>query len=219
MSRLAKKSSIKRTTAYLVVDSLKEKGLLSSAKKGKKTKFYAEDPRKINEMLAEKKKAIDKIMPDLLSFANLIDKKPKIRYFEGKRACIEVLEDTLKYPKSEILAWFGEKYLAHYDDYFLTKYIPKRLEKRIWVRSIFPDNPQMRELIKFDQQQLRQSKFISSLKFKMGVEINMYGNDKVGIIAYDEDIAVIIESRKIYEAQKSIFEIMWEMLPETKEVA
>jgi hypothetical protein len=34
-----------------------------------------------------------------------------------------------------------------------------------------------------------------------------------GFIAYDEEIAVIIESQKIHEAQKNIFEVMWEMLP------
>jgi len=210
ISRLAKKSGIKRTTTYLVVDSLKEKGLLSSAKKGNKTKFYAEDPRKIDELIMEKKKAIDKIMPELLSFANLLDRKPKIRYFEGKDAYKEVFKDILKYPNSEVLAWFNEKFVDY--DFFPNYFIPKRKEKKIWARAIFPDNPKTREIAQSDQVELRQGKFIASDRFKMEIEINIYGKNKIGLIAYDEELAVIIESQKIFEAQKSIFEVMWEML-------
>lgn len=210
ISRLAQKSGIKRTTTYLVVESLKEKGLLSSAKRGNKAKFYAEDPRKIDEILSEKKKAIDKIMPELLSFANLIDRKPKIRYFEGKDAYKEVFKDILRYPNSEVRAWFNEKFVEY--DFFPDYFIPKRKEKKIWALAIFPDNPKTREVAKKDQEHLRQSKFILSEKFKMDIEINIYGKNKVGLISYDEEIAIIIESQKIYEAQKSIFEVMWDML-------
>jgi sugar-specific transcriptional regulator TrmB len=210
ISRLAQKSGIKRTTTYLVVDSLREKGLISSIKKGKKMRLYAEDPRKIDDIILEKKRAIDRIMPELLSFANLLDRKPKIRYFEGKDAYKEVFKDILKYPNSEIRAWFNEKFVEY--DFFPNYFIPKRKERKIWARAIFPDNQNTREVVKKDQEHLRQSKLVSSEKFKMDIEINIYGKNQVGIIAYDEEIAVIIESQKIYEAQKSIFEVMWEML-------
>ena len=50
IGRLAKKSGIKRTTTYLVVDTLKEKGLLSSLKKKNKVFFYADDPRALQRI-------------------------------------------------------------------------------------------------------------------------------------------------------------------------
>lgn len=212
ISRLAKKSGIKRTSTYLVVDSLKEKGLFSSTKKGNKTLFLAEDPRKIEEMLEEKKEKLSRIMPELLAFSNIFDRKPKIRLFEGKDAFKEAYKDTLNFPKSEVLAWFSEDYARVVDSkYFLEYYIPKRLENRIWVRAIFPNTPSMRNFSGKDKSHLRQSKIISTPKFKLDIEIMLYGKYKIGLISYDEEITIIIESSKIFKALESLFEVMWEM--------
>ena len=106
VSRLARKAEIKRTTAYLVIDSLKERGLISSLKKESASVFFAEDPRKLHEVLEERKQKIDKIMPQLLAFTNLIDKKPEIRYFDGNEGIKEVYRDSLKYQNQEILTWW-----------------------------------------------------------------------------------------------------------------
>lgn len=216
ISRISKKANIKRTTAYWVVDSLKERGLISSIKKGIQTKYHAEDPRKIEEMLEEKKISIQKIMPELMSFANLIDKKPKIRYFEGKEAFKEVFKDILKYPSSEVLAWFDENFASIDQQFFFDYFVPKRKEKKIWARVIYPDNPQTRELVASNQEHLIKSKLATSTKFKMDIEINLYGKNKMGIISYPEQLAIIIESQKIFDAQKNIFELLWDNLPEIK---
>ena len=109
------------------------------------------------------------------------------------------------------MAWFSDDYMRYGANYFLEYYIPKRLEKKIWARTIFPDIASMREFAKNDEKQLRQSKFISSKKFQIHIEIILYGQSKIGLIAYDEELAIIIESQKIFEALKSFFEVMWEM--------
>ena len=212
ISRLAKKANIKRTTAYWVVDSLKEKGLISSIKKGAQTKYHAEDPHKIEELLEDKKLSIRKIMPELMSFANLIDKKPKIRYFEGKEAYKEVFKDILRYPNSEVLAWFDENFISVDQKFFFEYFVPKGKERKIWARVIYPDNTQTRELVASNQEHLIQGKIANSKKFKMDIEINLYGKNKMGIISYPEQIAIIIESQKIFEAQKNIFELLWDNL-------
>ncbi len=214
VSRLARKAGIKRTTAYLVIESLKEKGLISSLKKESTSVFFAEDPRKIHDILEERKEKIDKIMPQLLAFTNLIDKKPKIRYFEGTEGIKEVYRDSLRYPGREMLTWYSETYSTHFDEkFFLEDYIPKRVKKKIFVRAILPDNEIIRNLTKNDQKHLRKSKFISPEQYHISIEINMYGNNKVGIISYDEQLGIIIESKKIYDSIKNIFEIMWNLLP------
>ena len=216
ISRLAKKSGVNRSTTYFVVDSLMAKGLMSRIRKGKKTFFYAEDPRKIQELLQEKEEAIEKIMPELLAFANLIDRKPDIRYFEGTQGIKEVYKDTLNYPDQEICAWFSEAFLKFDENFFYDYYIPQRLEKKISVRAIFPDTDEMKKFASHNEKHLRRSKMIQKEKFTMPVEISLYGKRKIGIMAYEEQIGLIIESPKIHEALKNIFEIMWDMLPENK---
>jgi len=108
-TRLSQKSKVKRTTVYLVTDSLKGKGLISSVKRAGRTLFFSEDPRKIVGQLEDKKEAILRVMPELLSLTNLIDKKPVIRYFEGKEGIKEVFKETLLYPSSELLGWFPDQ--------------------------------------------------------------------------------------------------------------
>ena len=213
VSRLAKKAGVKRTTTYLVLESLKEKGLISSLKKESASVFFAEDPKKLHVIMEERKEKIDKIMPQLLAFTNLIDKKPEIRYFEGSEGIKEIYRDSLKYPDSEMLTWYAQNFSTHFEEkFFLEEYIPKRLKKKIWVRAILPDSQIIREWIKNDQSHLRKSKLISAEKYPISIELNMYGKNKVGIVSYEEQISIIIESQKIHASLKSMFELAWDSL-------
>jgi hypothetical protein len=53
-------------------------------------------------------------------------------------------------------------------------------------------------------------KLIKSDKFFFSAEINLYSNDRIAIVAHKENIGLIIESKKIFDTLKNIFEIMWE---------
>ncbi|MDD3486878.1 MAG: helix-turn-helix domain-containing protein [Candidatus Moranbacteria bacterium] len=207
--RLAKKSGVKRTTTYLAVETLKEKGLISSYERDNTLVVYAENPKKLTDQLEERKRALEKIMPELLAFTNLIDKKPKIRYFEGKEAYKEVFGDVLNYPDSETLVTFNEKFWD-WDGYFKTYFMPKRKEKKIWARILFRDTPELRAVGAQAEEYLSRAKFVPSENFKIGIEMVLYGRDKVGMVSYEEEIAIIIESKMIYDTQKSFFEVIWE---------
>ncbi|MDQ1283793.1 MAG: Transcriptional regulator, TrmB [Patescibacteria group bacterium] len=208
--RLAKKSGVKRTTTYLAVENLKEKGLMSEYHRNNVIICYAENPKKLAEMLENKKRALDKILPELLAFNNLIDKKPKIRYFEGKESYKDVFGDVLKYPDNEMLGTFNEKFW-NYGNYFTEYFIPKRKEKKIWARILFQDNPELRGVAQNEKEHFFQSKLVLSDKFKVEIEMVIYGNNKVGLVSYDEEIAIIIESQKIHDTQKSFFEVIWDL--------
>jgi len=215
ISRIAKKSGIKRTTTYLVIDALKEKGLVSSYKKRKKTVFIAENPKKIEEKLEERKNAIGKIMPELLSIASLLDKKPVIRFFEGHDGMKDSFKDILKYPDSEVLEWYSESYVHDFSEEFFSKYFtPRRIKNKIWVRAILPNNEVIRKLATRNEKELRQIKLINPKKYNIKIEINVYGKNKVSIISFKEEIGLIIESQLIHDSLKNMFELMWEYLPE-----
>lgn len=216
VSRLARKAEIKRTTAYLIIDSLKEKGLISSLKKESASVFFAEDPRKLHEVLEERKHKIDKIMPQLLAFTNLIDRKPEIRFYEGKEGVNEVLKDMLKYSNSEVVGWISEDYVKYFtEDFFINYFIPTRVKKKISVRSISPETPLMRNIVeKTAASSIRKVKFIKSDKFNVSIEINIYGKNKISLLSCEEEIGLIIESQKIHGSLKSIFETTWDSLPD-----
>ncbi len=211
--RLAKKSGVKRTTTYLAVESLKEKGLMTSYNRNNIAVCVAESPKKLTDSLEEKKKSLEKIMPELLAFNNLIDKKPKIRFYEGDEAYREVFSDVLKYPDQEMLGTFNEKFWD-YEKYFTGFFMPERKKRKIWARILFRDSSALRAVTQDESEHFFKSKLVPSEKFRIEIEMVVYGKNKVGFVSYDEKIAVIIESQKIHDTQKSFFEVIWENLPD-----
>lgn len=214
IERISKRSKIKRTTVYDVINSLKEKGLIGTARKGKRILYFAEDPREIGTQLEEKKNVFESLLPGLLSIYSLIDKKPKVTFFEGVEGIKNVYKDTLSYPDQEILMWGATEMFKYFDsDFSWNYYLPKRIEKKIWMRAIGPDEPIVKEIQAKDAESLRKTKTFPRDKFSLEVEINLYGNGKIGIMSFKEQLGIIIESRKIYNTLKNIFEMNWKMLP------
>jgi len=74
---------------------------------------------------------------------------------------------------------------------------------------IAPDTVGIRELVKTDKQNLRESRLLPKEKLDLAIEINIYDN-KVMLASWEEDLGIIIESEKIAQAQKQIFELAWE---------
>jgi sugar-specific transcriptional regulator TrmB len=208
VSRIARKSGIKLTTVYLSLENLMQKGLISAIKKEGKTHYFAEDPRNLERIMAERKEKISQLMPELLAFSNILDKKPEIRYFEGEEGIKEVFKYAVENAKQEICLMYSETYLSEFDEKFFSEYlVPKRLERKVLARTLVPDNEQMRALE--SEKILRKIKFLPPNLFKIKMEVLIYGNDKVSIISFREKFALIIESRDIHDSFQSIFEVMW----------
>lgn len=88
---IARKAEINRPTAYVQIEALKKKGLVSTQMKGKKNLFIAESPEQIEFVIEQEKGEIErksedfkKLLPELMSVFNLFDQKPQIRFFEGR---------------------------------------------------------------------------------------------------------------------------------------
>jgi sugar-specific transcriptional regulator TrmB len=216
IAQITRKSTIKRSTVYEMLELLKKKGLISQTRSKKRPVFLAENPNKLLERLEEKKKSLEQSMPEILSLMNLLDKKPKIRYFEGLSGVREVFEDTLVQPDEEILTLFPYPYINLGEEYFWDHYLPTRVEKRIWARAIVPDNIENRKFAnEMKEKAITKTKFVADKAFaKFDLEIKIYGKSKVGIISYAEDLGIIIESKKIFDGLKAIFETMWNGLQE-----
>lgn len=213
IERISKKSKIKRTTVYDVIESLKDKGLVASLKHKKRALYYAEDPRILGNQLEEKKTVLNNILPQLLAMSSLIDKKPDIKFFEGIEGIKNVYRDTLEYPNQEILMWGSTDMFTHFDEDFAWNYcVPKRIENKIWMRAIGQDCEVVRKIQAEDSKNLRQTRIQSFKDLPFDVEIDLYGKRKIGIMSFKEQIGLIIESEKIYNTLKSIFEMNWKML-------
>lgn len=213
MGELVKKSKLKRTTLYDVLDSLKEKNLVSLSKKGKRVTYVAESPKKLIESIDENKRNLEKLLPELLSVANSITNKPKVRYFEGVEGVKEVYRDVLRYPNQKIQAWVPENIIEELDkSFFEDFYTPARLQNKIWAEVIASDLPMIRHYGQFDKVSLRTMKLIDPARFPFSVEICLYGGDKIGVMSYKDQMGLVIESESIAKTLRSVFNLQWESL-------
>lgn len=208
VSRIAKKSGVKRTTVYLSVENLMQKGLLMKIKKPGKSLYFAEDPRILEAMMIEKKEKISKLIPELLAFSNIIDKKPEIKYFEGEEGIKKIFYHAVENTEQEMCLMYSEISTSEFDEKFFSDYVvPKRLKKKVVARTLVPDNSQMRALE--SEKILRKIKFLPPNLFKMEMEIIIYGKNEIGIISFKEKFAIIIKSVDIHNSFQSIFEVLW----------
>jgi predicted transcriptional regulator len=213
VQRIAKKAGFERTSTYGIIESLRERGLITTTIQNKKTLYYAEPPEKIMEQVETQKRIAEKIMPELRALTNLIDNKPKIRFFEGKEAIRDIHLDTLHFPNQEVMTWISELgFYQHYDHSFWEDvYMPGRLEKKIWIRAIAPNTEVAKVFQSEDKKWLRKTRINTGDNFIEAI-ILLYGGKNVGIISTDELVGFVIESTRLYNTLKGLFEMQWQSL-------
>jgi sugar-specific transcriptional regulator TrmB len=216
-SRISQISGIKRPTTYIELESLIKKGLVSQSSK-KNLKYYtAANPKVILTILEENKKELEDNLSKITSLGRVVDKKPFVKFFEGEEGIKEVYRDTINLPNKEIQSWFSAVSTVGNESFQEKYYIPERQKKNIWVRAIVPDNKQIRSYLNKNSEQLRKSKLIDEKKYNSENEIILYDQTKTAIVNYNDKIGVMINSQKIHDSIKQIFDIMWEMLPNERE--
>ncbi len=112
--KIAQKSGINRPTCYVQIESLINRGLVSSFIKGKKRYFSAESPDRFLDLISarakdlrDKETSLKAILPELQNVFNLSGEKPKVRFYEGKAGLKAMQEDFLKTKEKKIQAIYN----------------------------------------------------------------------------------------------------------------
>jgi len=102
-AEIATHSGINRATTYVILEELKNKGLISVFQKGKKTIFVVEQPERLKNLFEIEEKRVKenfldlkKILPDLDKLYESRGERPKVRFFEGKEGIDSLRDDILK---------------------------------------------------------------------------------------------------------------------------
>jgi HTH-type transcriptional regulator, sugar sensing transcriptional regulator len=206
--QLAEQAGIKRPTAYEIMEELEKKGLFSVSPRGKKRLFLAENPEHVLAILKAREKSFIEALPELQMLYHTGGNKPKVRFYEGVEGLKAMYWDTLE-SKETILVYnnITEMWGAIPKDFKKT-YVKERVRRKIFDRCICSATAETMEYSKKDKEELREMVFVPKDRFNFKNEINIY-NDKVAIFSFPEKIGVIIESKKIAETQKMIFQLAW----------
>lgn len=217
VSLIAKKSKIKRTTCYKIINDLIGKGFLSSYKKGSITYLIAEKPESIIKLLEGKQRKIENqkrlLSKNIEVFEldkNEQSKRPLVKFFEGTSGLKQAYESTLK-SKENIRAYANIEEMHKGLPDFFPEYYQRRKNAKIFINTICPDNKKSLERHLKDKREFREIRFIDVKKYNFIPEMNVY-EDKVLFASWSEKIAVVIESKEIANLHKKIFDALWDKL-------
>jgi sugar-specific transcriptional regulator TrmB len=208
--KISRSASLKRSTVYTLIETLKQKGLMSMEVKGFKTLFVAENPEKLEIMLKAKKEELKRILPDLVALYNLKGGEGKIKYYEGLESVKSVYEFLLRDIKShEDYLVIGEQNLWYkLDIKYFQDFIVRRSKLNINIRLLFPDSKIAREHKKIEK---NYNEKIKILPPNTHLTTNMIITPQHLVIHQltSPISAIVIENKSTIQTQRELFEIIW----------
>lgn len=217
VNEIAKKADVKRSSTYVVLESLKKKGLVGISDDKKIRKYVAASPELFlheAENRAQKtqnlKDKISNILPELKALHKGTKHRPKVKVFEGKQGLREVYWDILRTPGVVDLRTFADpaRIFKLFPD-FMDQNIA-RIKKGIKMYAINPATKESADLLEMPPRIGRDEfALIPKDKFKFSSDIAIYGN-KIALALPKEQFAIIIENKEIAEMLRNSFELAWE---------
>lgn len=213
VAEVAIHSGINRATAYVILEELKKKGLVSTFLKGKKTYFAAESPERLSNLfkieeskIKESFSGLKKILPDLDRLYESRGEHPKVRFFEGSIGINSLREDILK-TKTKFLYQILPLDIAQ-SSVSEKKFQDEKIKKLYNIPSksiyynkkgrIFPEKSGKAEY-----------KF---LKDKFETEVIIYGEKIAFINTKKNPVGIIIDDKAVSQTVRIFFGALWEFL-------
>lgn len=210
---ITKESGLHRRNVYDSLEKLIQRGLVGYVKKGKTRHFEATSPRRILDILREKRKKLlvseknlESAMPELLT-ARQMKHNQEVSIFMGMEGRKLLFEDILSNAKENwVLGGYppSEKSVI-----YMTRYNRRRAKAGILNRMIYNKRHKYIDFLKsLDHTEVR----IMPRELDSTVSFNIY-NDKVGILfcMNNRQVTILIENDKVANDFREYFSFIWDI--------
>lgn len=204
-SDIAKKAGLKRSTAYVILDSLAGRGLTSMVERRGVQLYSAAPPEQLVQYLKDMSSryagfadAAKELIPELPSSSHAKNAPaPKVHFFKGGAGMKTVYEDTLaSLEEIRVHAAFAHGKVAD-------AAAPHK-KPSIKMQIVFPESSGKAKEAAYQKDALRKAVIASREKSGVSSEINVY-DDRVVFISTAEDFALVIESRELADVLRKTF--------------
>lgn len=235
VAEIAAHSGIVRVTAYVILEELRKKGLVSTfskegnsdAKRGRssdrkrrrKTYFASESPKRLSRLfeieenrLEENFSNLKKILPDLDKLYESRGERPKVRFFEGIEGIKAIREDILK-TRAKSMEEIIPLDISH-------KYFPPSKKDHRKIMNEKLKHVDCRVIYTSKKGQIwpenkgikERVKFIKPELFPISSEIVLFGNKTIIVVTKNKKFGIIIEDELITGTLKAVFNVIWKNL-------
>ena len=216
---IAKKAKVNRASTYVMIDSLKTRGLVSSFTKGKKKYFAAESPDRLLSMIRLQRQEIEGkeaefagILPQLNALYNVEGAKPQIRFLEGLEGIKTVSEEMTKIEGEAIQ-------IVPFDDVHDFVHRVKDMSHSKAFETVKHEHVPIRALVVVKDEKLLEAvpsdlknteiRILPFDKFPIHGEITVR-KDRIVMFSYKSSlVSMIITSQTLADVVRSLFELAW----------
>lgn len=214
---VAKQSGINRSSAYVVLETLKKKGFVGISDDKKVRNYIAASPETLlhsakaaAKKQEETKTGIESIIPELKALHKGTKRRPIVKIFEGENAAREVYLSTLSSNSKELRTFANPINIFKRIPDFVEAYDKERAKRGI---KMFMINPATKEVVEMYKHVKPEEPFECMLipedKFKFSSDMGIVGNN-VTLISPKDNFGIIIESKEIADMLKNSFDLAWE---------
>jgi sugar-specific transcriptional regulator TrmB len=200
-----------------MIESLSDKGLMSSYFKGKKKIFAAAAPQQLTYIVAhlkreaeEKAAAVDRIVTELGKLVEEEKNATMVQVLEGSDGTVEIQRDILESGAKEAFE------LVNRDD--VRKWIPpmrkgdirEKLVTKLTANSMYVTAHGKGSDYKLPEGSKGESRYLDGKKYPVRHEVLVYG-DRVCLVSFEpKKVAVIIRDAGLAETMKTMYKALWE---------
>lgn len=218
MWQIHQKSFIKRTTCYQIFEKFIQRGIGAKTGETKHTIYLVVSPENLVTSLEYRKNQFKESLPLFDALLSKSSAKPEISLYKGIEGVRQVYYQGLEGPEGGERLIFGTPKIWLNNPEENEAYIKVRLEKKISLRMIFPDEKENYAMLAGDKAELRQTRFLPKELYNPPVETQIYPS-KIVYIAHSESepFTTVIESPTIAVVEKEKFELLWKIAKEKHE--
>ncbi|MFA5917550.1 MAG: helix-turn-helix domain-containing protein [Candidatus Gracilibacteria bacterium] len=208
-STLARITSIKRASVYDILNSLIQKGLVSTFIQGGITYFAIDDINKILYTEREKLKIAENVITEIKNIKNF-GEGTQVNYYKGAEGYREMYNEISDNKISELLVIINlDEHYGLISDETEKEWIKKRIKNKINVRLITQKTELSIDLKKQDKKELRKTKFLGDDQLFTS-SLMLYKNF-VYLFDPKEKSGIRIHNESFYIMFKEIFEVYWDI--------
>ncbi|CAN5164576.1 hypothetical protein BH09PAT2_BH09PAT2_05700 [soil metagenome] len=212
--KLSQHTAIPRTTVYLLIESLIEKGFISEVTEGKKKNYIPAPPDKIVKYATSKKDQfiqviadLQKNIPSIQALYSYRHDKPQLGYYQGTQEIVKLLKSTLGEEEIclHIMSEAGTDIFSQEIEAYRSAIKGKMITSREIVSDSLTDNH-----YKKNSESARNQIRCLSKQYSTNVDYILY-SEGVIIITYKNSIpmAVEIRDKNIVQFEKIRFNLLW----------
>lgn len=208
--KIAKDSSLKKPTVYVILESLRQKGFILKTPSKRGTTYTAKSPDEFINIIEQKFTSVLNTLPLLKSIFKESSNNINVFYYEGLKG----LEDLCYYKFDEMkdteMVGFFAKPSSNFKEYetIFTKWGKDLFKNNITIRGITPDHQYMKSQVQNNKEGYRNLKLVDPQKYSSTVSVDVSLNF-VRIMDLKNLNGVIIENADLSKAIRQIFDMVW----------